>query len=599
MKRQTLVQRVLLYVIMACALSVVPLSAVPNGAHFISLDSWLYEALDSLYLESAKVVPFTARPYTVDEYQYYLKHIESSELSESGRHTLKSIQKELVVSALYNEEYSAFSYSAIISPELYANTNKKLIWDNAYQHYLNKYAYGYTERSPILSLPIQFWGGDAFFAEVDIDIKEQPGVGLYPTSSFNQPATNAPYVNWGNIPLGFDHIYHHFPDSYYLSYSKPHWSFYLGSGEYSIGTGRTGNLILSKDADKIPAVRMSWYNKMFRYNFSYLSLNPGLSNSGTFIDEDGNVRMALDLENLTNGYNPNIYSTNLTGTDFNDYMDTGLYPYKGYLTHSMEFRFLNEKVYAAVTEAAVYARAVPELFTFMPLAFWHNTNNGEQTNSLLALDVQAAIGKYGYLYASGVLDQFTMSHESDSLDPPAYGFIVGALSRTPAGKGYITGGVEYVNTSDWLYTHKYWLQTPTVTQRNTAITRGGYTVRMLGYSEGNDYSQLHLELGYTEFGHYNLTASYNYGVKGPYDVFMRLPQKDGAGNIVRPEGDRKNWPDAIHHQVGIKGEYQLQDAFTFGMHLYYTHVTNYKHEAGNTMQNLEMSVGVRLDVGAL
>jgi len=176
MKRQTLVQRVLLYVIMACALSVAPLSAVPNGAHFISLDSWLYEALDSLYLESAKVVPFTARPYTVDEYQYYLKHIESSELSESGRHTLKSIQKELVVSALYNEEYSAFSYSAIISPELYANTNKKLIWDNAYQHYLNKYAYGYTERSPILSLPIQFWGGDAFFAEVDIDIKEQPGV---------------------------------------------------------------------------------------------------------------------------------------------------------------------------------------------------------------------------------------------------------------------------------------------------------------------------------------------------------------------------------------------------------------------------------------
>lgn len=588
MKIKSIVCKTTISLVVIFSFAILPVLATPNGAKYIPLDSWLYEGLDALYQESSKVVPFTTRPYTFDEYRYYLKNIDNHNLSTSGINTYKSIEKELSVNLIYEEENSAFSFNAIISPELFINSNKAIIEDNANQHYLNKYAYGYTDRVPFLSVPIQFWGGNSFFSEVDIDIKEQPGVGLYPLNSYSD---SSPYVNWGNIPLAFDQINHHFPDSYYMSYSKPHLSLYIGSGELSIGTGRTGNLILSKDADKLSAIRLSWYNKIFKYNFSYISLNPGLGNSGKYADE-GNVSMSLDLKTLTNGYTSSIY-----GTNFDDYMDTGLYPYKGYLVHSMEFRFLNEKVYAAVTEAAVYSRAVPELFTFSPLAFWHNGNNGNQTNSLLSLDLQVAIGKYGYIYASGVMDQFTMSHEDDTTEPEANGFIVGAISKTPVGKGYAIGGIEYVYTNDWLYTHKYWLQTPTVTKRNTAVTRGGYNVRMLGYSQGNDYKQIHVELGYVEYGHYAINASYNYGIKGPYDVFMRLPQKSG-NTIIDPQGDRANWPDAIHQQVGLVGEYQLKDALTFGLQFYYTNVKNYKHEANN-MQNVEISLGVRIDLGAL
>lgn len=581
-----------------CA-SFVTLSAQPNGAQYISLDSWLYEGLDSLYQEEGKVIAFTTRPYTVNEYRYLLANLDTRSLSSSGKATLAHIQQVLPPSVVDPND-AAFSYSVVLSPELYYNTNKDLIWDNASQHYLNKYAYGYIDRKPLLSLPLQFNIGDTFFTEIDMDIKEQPGIGLYPVATFTQPGSGEPYVNWNNIPMGMDHIFHHFPDRYYLSNAKEHWNFYLGSGEYSVGTGRTGNLLLSKDADAIPAVRLSWYNQHFKYNFAYLSLNPGLGNSGAYTGDGSFSGMNLDLADLTAGYNSDVYkSDDPAKTDpFDGFMDTGLYPYKGYLIHSMEFRFLQERLYAAVTEAAVYARAVPELFTFMPLAFWHNGNNGEQTNSLLSVDLQVALGSWGQLYASGVMDQFTMSHEDDSTDPPANGFLVGGISRLPYQKGYISIGAEYVYTSDWLYTHKYWLETPTVTQRNTAITRGGYSVRMLGYSQGNDYQLIHTEIGYSRPGLYALTASYNYGIKGPYDIFMRLPQKSGD-TIIDPTGDRKTWPDALQHQIGLVGTYSINNALDVGLHMYYTHITNYKNQAGSSMDNLECTLRARYAIGKM
>lgn len=508
------------------------------------------------------------------------------------------MEEELTPHISYEEGLSAFSMTAVLSPEIYLNTDKTLIWDNASQHYLNEYEYGFSERKPILSLPIRFWASSFFFSEISLDIKEQPGLGLYPTARFTQPGAGEPYLNWNNLPMGFDHIFHHFPDSYYMSLGKEHWNIYLGSSEHSIGTGRTGNLIMSKDAGKIPAVRMAWYNRKFRYSFLYLSLNPGLGNSGSYVHEDGNVSMSLDLKSLTAGYNPIIYDNALSSAgEYDGYMDTGLYPYKGYLVHTMEFRLLKERLYIGVTEAAVYARAVPELFTFMPLAFWHNGNNGEQTNSLLSLDIQIALGRWAQLYASGVMDQFTMSHETDSTEPAANGLIVGVLGRYPVGKGYLTVGGEYVYTSDWLYTHRYWLETPTVTQRNTAITRGGYNIRMLGYSKGNDYTQIHGELGYSELGRYSLSLSFNYGIKGPYDVFLRLPQEK-SGTVLDPTGDRKTWPAAIHHQIGFAGALRIGKAIDLGLHAYYSHVSNYKNQSGTVMDNLEVTISASIDLGA-
>ena len=236
----------------------------------------------------------------------------------------------------------------------------------------------------------------------------------------------------------------------------------------------------------------------------------------------------------------------------------------------------------------------------MPLAFWHNGNNGAQTNSLLSLDVQVAIGPWAHVYGSGILDQFTMSHEDDSTDPQAFGFIVGGTSRLPVGPGYLTGGIEYVYTNKWLYTHKYWLQTPTVTHRNTAVTRGGYTVRMIGYNQGNDFELLHGSIGYTKPGNYSLTLSYNYGVKGPYDVFMRLPQQESSdAPIIHPEGDRKTWTDAVHHQVGLTGSYTMSPSLSVGIFAYYTHITNYKHVVGDTLSNLELTLSASINLTSL
>lgn len=583
----------LMLLILGFVLFVFTLNAVniTNGSEFIPMGSWMYEALDTLFYEQGRVLPFSTRPYAVDEFKYHFSQLNEEKLSVAGKDTFDRLKAALP--EVKEGKFGAkFGTTAIISPEFYLNSNKELIRDGGSQHYLYDYERGYVERLPILSVPISFWAGNYLYTEIDIDIKEQPGMGVYPKGEF--PEEGEPYVNWSNVPIDMNHMLQHFPDSYYMSFGDTHWNIFLGSAKYSIGVGQTGTLILSEDANKIPGLRFSWYNDWFRYNFTYLSLNPAVGNSGAYNVGAVDRGMALDLPALTARYRTS--GTNPYGDDYKDYMDEGLYPYKGYLTHTMEFRLFKDILYIGVTEAAVYGRAVPELFMAMPLAFWHNGNNGAQTNSLLSLDLQVAAGKWAQVYASGVLDQFAMAHEDDSEDPTAWGFLAGVLGRWNLGKGYLTGGFEYVQTNQWLYTHAYWMETPTVAQRNTALTRGGYDIRLLGYNKGNDFSQFHVEAGYVRPGNWDVTLSYNYGLKGPFDVFARKPVSGTLGESVDwtyPEVAAM--PVAVQNQVALVGHYYWGEGLAVGGYLYFTKINNYKNIANNTMQNVEFTLSVSID----
>ena len=137
--RKCAVLKMLGLLVLMTVILVSSLSATVVGAKIIALDSWLYEGLDTLYQESGKVVPFTSRPYTVEAYRYYLDSVNTSHLSEAGKALHLRIGEALHVRGLKEEKDSGFGYSIILSPELYMNTEKTLIWDNASQHYLNKY----------------------------------------------------------------------------------------------------------------------------------------------------------------------------------------------------------------------------------------------------------------------------------------------------------------------------------------------------------------------------------------------------------------------------------------------------------------------------
>lgn len=491
---------------------------------------------------------------------------------------------ELNIPTIAEEDNTAIAINPILSPEIYLNSDSDIIKDTGSQNYLYGNIYGYEERLPVVSIPFRFWVGDSLYMQVDVDIKEQPGLGVYPTYGI-------PENNYSNIPSNFDQIYQHLPDNYYLSYSNNHTSAFLGSSEYSIGLGETGKLLLSQEADHIPAARFSFFNNHFRYNFTYLSLQTGFGNFGEYKYNDSAYNI-IDMDQLTQGYNNDIY-----GFEYSDYMDPGLYPYKGFLTHTVELRTLSERLYIGISESVIYARAVPELLIFSPLTIWHNTNNGEQTNSLLTLDLQFAINKWSQIYASGIMDQFTVAHESNVVDPEAYGFLYGIKTSVPHNSGYFKANLEYVFTNDWLYTHKYFLETATVAQRNTDTNRGGYDIRPLGYQLGNDVSAFHFKFGYEEIGNYSLNIIYNSIQKGPYDVFMRLPQKDSSDNsiIINPKGDRATWPIAYSNVIGIEGSYNFKSFGTGKMLLYYTHTDNYKNQIGDKFNNFELTLSITID----
>lgn len=62
-----------------------------NNAQIIPLNSNLYNALDTLFYENGKTIPFANRPYTSDEYLMYLQSIENDSTSKSSNVTIQWI----------------------------------------------------------------------------------------------------------------------------------------------------------------------------------------------------------------------------------------------------------------------------------------------------------------------------------------------------------------------------------------------------------------------------------------------------------------------------------------------------------------------------
>lgn len=114
-------KRILLCVVFMVA-SLLTAAPLTNGSEMIPVDSWLYEGLDMLFYEQAKVIPFSTRPYTADEFWYHLGHIDTTRLSSAGKGIYQRLLNALPET---NEEKfkSRFDSTAIISPELYANSH--------------------------------------------------------------------------------------------------------------------------------------------------------------------------------------------------------------------------------------------------------------------------------------------------------------------------------------------------------------------------------------------------------------------------------------------------------------------------------------------
>ncbi|MBA7549030.1 hypothetical protein ES705_41499 [subsurface metagenome] len=177
--------------------------------------------LDRLFLESGLAVPFRTRPYSIEELKFYLKRINPSRLSTAGKLSLSNINADLKQRSLYSEEGAlAFNTALILNLESYLHS------DSSPELWL----YGYEERLPMVSVPLDLWLFNTMYAHLSIDIKEGYRVTqLNPDNYFNLFSLehNLVEADWN------------FPFRTFFALGGEHWLFQLGREQLNWGNGRT------------------------------------------------------------------------------------------------------------------------------------------------------------------------------------------------------------------------------------------------------------------------------------------------------------------------------------------------------------------------
>ena len=104
-------------------------SQVLNDSQILKPGNWIYDAMQDLSTESRKTIFLDTQPISVGELKFYLSKIDYNLLSESGKSLYSKVQKFLYTSnsiRFPNDSATKFALNAIVTPELYLKTNKKI-----------------------------------------------------------------------------------------------------------------------------------------------------------------------------------------------------------------------------------------------------------------------------------------------------------------------------------------------------------------------------------------------------------------------------------------------------------------------------------------
>lgn len=420
------------------------------------------QELDRLFLESGLAVPFRSRPYSIEELKFYLKRINPSRLSTAGRHSLRTINADLEQRSLYSEEGAlAFNTTLILNLESYLHSNSSPeLW-----------LYGYEERLPMVSVPLELWLFDTLYAHTTIDIKEG-----YRITQLNPDN----YFNVFSLEYNLVEADWNFPFRAFFALGGEHWLFQLGRDQLNWGNGRTGNLMLSDYADYYDGVRFTTFWRRFKFTTAYIVLQPWLKPGENIIGA---------------GDGPD---TDFVGSDGD--------LYKAFFGHRFEFNFF-DRLNISLAESVTFGNKYPELSDFNPFMLYHNWFISERANSLLTLDFELTPAKRLNIYGQVAVDEFKTSKDAGGV-PSAMGYLGGVEGFIPLGSGYLDMGAEAVYTDPWFYHDWYPLLQHTTRRRiHTAYHEYGsgqydWIDKPLGYFTGPDTILQSYYVGYSVSGRF-------------------------------------------------------------------------------------------------
>lgn len=502
-----------------------------NNQTIIQIDSEIYRALKTLYLELGLSIPSTSLPYSLDEINWILKRLDYNLLSDNGKNLYDYLSGKLKNHPLYeNKNRISFDAGFEANLETYIHTNK---------HYTN-WQYGYEERLPVVYCDLELWLFNSTYAFMDSGLQKDMFVAEFEKD------------NYTNLLFDFTQTDLHVPQRGFFSFGSENWNLQIGREQVSFGNGVTGNLLLSDYPDFYDSLRLTTYWKTFKFTAFY-NTQPLWQPSGDY----------------EQGYP--ISSGSQSGR------------FKFFAAHRYEWRIFN-RINISFTEACLFTPKNFELKFLNPFLVFHNFFMDEYSNPIMSFEIEANPFKYINLYGQICFDQITSRFELENysgaaLSPNAWAYLLGLEGIVPVGPGYLESGYEWIYTDPWMYLQD-WPKTLSVSRRIlTNYLRARIIVdKPVGFWGGPDSIYHSVSAGYRVYDKFYISSELTFLIQGENSILTEFPSS------MSLEDAHKTTPSGSNPQktgvIGLHGELYLLRFLTFSTDLYFVKVWNYEHQDG-------------------
>lgn len=420
-----MIKRLSLFLLLFCIL----ISLVfANSQKIYTTSSEIYRTVYSLCKLYGVAGPSDASPISGDELIIALDRIDVEKLSQKDREEYSKV-RDIIENK--NSDVFRFDSTLIVSPEIYLQSAEdKTIttrdWDVQYK-----------DRLDILKLPMEIYVSDYLYGGVSFGLREQlvDGNSAHFSKQFHY---NIPMLNGS---LG---IQRSIPDVAGISLGSDYSHLYIGRNRQSIGSGKSGNLMVGDNFYYQNFGKFTIHTNPFTYNLSITYFDRQRSTAISDYSSNSGRKGGTQLENfgfsgphqvrVIHNYQATFFDKLVVSLNFGNLFDTD---------NALDLRMLNPFMF------------MHNYFNYTEYNENYYGNGAKiEANNHFSLAVSYTFLPSWNIYLELMVDQFQLPGEKTSgkKEPPnALGALFNISHTARIGDGFLNSYAEVVYTSPNLY----------------------------------------------------------------------------------------------------------------------------------------------------
>lgn len=525
-----------------------------------------YQDMCMLYISQGMAVPSSSGPWSGAELRMMLEKIDRKDLKGAEQSIYEGLLKTLDIANTHRiSEDLAMTYDSTIAIEAYAHTNTDSYADESL------WRYDYEERQPFYTGSFETWAGEMFYGDFEFLLTLNPARDDSTGSLFGESTitTNIPVVP----PSELNDLNMNMPYNAFGSVGGDHWNLQIGRDNLSWGSGETGNLMLGGHLLYQEFVKFTTFHPSYKFTSVY-----------SFFPHPDNYN------------NDEGQETSVSGLRF-------------FAGHRLEFRLFDDRVNLNISESMMYMSEDNSisLGVLNPFMLYHDNYIRANSNSMLAIEVEASPADNWFVYGQFAVDEFPLPGETSDTSnahPTALGFLGGVKAVYPISEGFFYGNLEAAYTDPYLYLRNNggvgnFDVNYVVGIRSFSPSGNIYVLEdFLGYEYGCDAIVLNLTGGYESLNDFYVEGTLFgmlHGVNNMDSLWLIGTDAFNASTpLSTPISDPDNDGDSIETTLlaELKGGYAFNDSWDVYGQIDAVWKKNFQNIAANgTESDIQVSVG--------